>query len=397
MPRDDDPDAFGVVLSYRVWRNDFGGREAVIGSALTVNGHRAWVAGVLPGSVEGLYLGRAVDVWMPFQTTREARVTALGRLGPGATVANARTELAALAGDGRALAAMPYAGVEPEVQQKLARVKLLLQWAVALVFLTAAANLAGFLLSRSARRGHETAARVALGATRGRLASQIFAESLVIAIAGGAFGVVVAYWTASVLPALLYREDAARLRLTLEPAGVAATAALYAGLMLVCSLAPMTQVGRYGPMTVLRRSGDGGSTSVGWLRSTLAAAQMAVCVVLVIGTALLFQGFRQALRTARGDRLGEPIVAVLDAGARFARPDAGRDYYARARGGSARRHRRDRGNLDFGAARGAAQRVDDDNRAAAGRPAPRRHRDLHPLGPGASGPHRRRGPSVHRG
>ena len=86
---------------------------------------------------------------------------------------------------------------------KLARLQGLLSWTVALVFLTATANVAGLLLSRSTRRTYETAARAALGATRARLAQHVIADSVVISIAGGLLGALVAWWTATAFPALL--------------------------------------------------------------------------------------------------------------------------------------------------------------------------------------------------
>ena len=99
--------------------------------------------------------------------------------------------------------------------------------------------------------------------------------------------------------------------------------------MLVCALAPIAQIGQHGPMTVLRRSGGALVESGGGLRSALVIVQMSACVVLVIGAALLFQGFRTALNSARGDRVGEPIVAVVEAAGRYGNPDAGRQYFAR--------------------------------------------------------------------
>jgi hypothetical protein len=80
-------------------------------------------------------------------------------------------------------------------------------------------------------------------------------------------------------------------------------------------------------MAVLRRNEGASAASIGWLRSALVTAQMAVSVLLVIGTAVLFEGFQQALRTARAEHLGDPVVVTLEAAARYARPAAGREYF----------------------------------------------------------------------
>jgi putative ABC transport system permease protein len=328
--------AIGIVIAARVWRNEFGGRADAIGAEAAVDGRRARVVGVLPDGFEGLYVGRGIDVWAPLDESDGTGATAsalgvIGRLRADASMEDAQAEVTSAAGGEIGTVVLRYSATEPDIQLRLAQVKRLLEWAAALVFLTAAANVAGFLLSRAVRRSHETAARVTLGATSARLASQVLADSLVISVGGGVLGGLVAFWTAAALPAMLfYAEDAERLRLSPDVSQIAAIAASYSVVMLVCALAPILQIGRQGPMEILRRSGGGSVTSITWLRSVLVIGQMCVCVVLVIGTALLFQGFRQALRTVRADRLGEPIVAILDAGGGYARPAAGQDYFRRA-------------------------------------------------------------------
>jgi hypothetical protein len=217
-----------------------------------------------------------------------------------------------------------------EADYALSRLVALLSWTVGLVFVTAAANIAGLLLSRANRRTHETAARMALGATRGRLAVHLLADSLAAALAGGAIGALVAYWTVTAFPALLYSEDAERLRISGMAATIVKATAIYTVTMLASALAPISQLHRASPMAVLRRSGDGATTAAGTVRSLLVMAQMLVCVVLVIGTGVLFQGFRAAVRTVRAQQIGQPVVALLQARGGFGRPDLGREYFAAA-------------------------------------------------------------------
>jgi hypothetical protein len=217
-----------------------------------------------------------------------------------------------------------------EGQFKLQRLRTLLSWTVGLVFVTATANVAGLLLSRAARRTYETAARAALGATPRRLAAHIAADSVVIAIGGGLLGALVAWWTASAFPALLYSEDADRLRRIGEAGLVMRAMAVYGVTMMVCALGPISQLRDQGPMTLLRRTGDGPGYATGRLRSTVVAAQIATCVLLIIGSAVLLEGFRSAVRTLRFERIGEPIVAMLEARGGFGRPDRGREYFAEA-------------------------------------------------------------------
>src|SRR5688572_7948112 len=179
------------------------------------------------------------------------------------TVALGVGSYATIAGFSNGLQQELSALTNPDGQFKLQRLRTLLSWTRALVFLTATANVAGLLLSRSARRAHETAARAALGATERRLAGHIAADSVVVAIGGGLLGALVAYWTASAFPALLYSEDADRLRGSGEIWLVARASAAYGLTMMICALGPISQLRHQGPMTVLRRSSDVGGNVVG--------------------------------------------------------------------------------------------------------------------------------------
>ena len=244
------------------------------------------------------------------------------------TVALGVGSYAAVAGFTNGLQGELTSVADGEGHFKLARLQGLLSWTVALVFLTATANVAGLLLSRSTRRTYETAARAALGATRARLAQHVIADSVVISIAGGLLGALVAWWTATAFPALLYSEDADRLRMTGEVSLVLKAALFYAGTMMIGALGPISQLHRQGPMAILRRSGDGATTAAGSLRSVLVIAQMTTCVLLVIGSAVLLEGFRSAVRTLRAQQIGQPVVVLLEARAGFGRPDRGREFFA---------------------------------------------------------------------
>ena len=317
-----------AIVSYRVWSDVFHGRGDLDNVSLTVNGRLWRVAGVAPEWFDGIYFGRGVDAWITVPSGMDGEAAGgtaevLARLAPGRGLEDARRSL-----PGRSV--IRYTGVEPEIAVKMARVERVLTWAAALVFATAGANVAGFLLSRASRRSHETAARIALGASARDIAQLVLADALVICVCGGALGALVAFWTVEAFPALLFLEDAERLRFAPSVAPIARSAAGYSVLMLVCALAPLLRLRHDGPLTILRRSGSAQVTSSGGVRSGLVIAQMAVCCVLVIGAAFLIEGFRQSLRSARADRLGDPIVVALDAGGSYGLEADGAAFFRRA-------------------------------------------------------------------
>lgn len=321
---DEDP---GVVVSRRVWYDAFNLGPSAVGAAILVNGRRMRIAGVAPPWLTGIFFGRSVDVWVPFDgppdSTARSRATILARIAADRRFEDVRRELSGVS-------VVRYTGVEPEAQERLARAQAILAWTATFVFLTAAANVAGLLLSRASRASHETAARLALGASERQLARQILADSLVVTTAGAVLGGFVGYWTATAFPALLWVEDAERLTFRPDVWLLIRGIAGYSTIMIVCALAPMLRIRRTGPMAVLRRSGSGQVTSIGTMRTLLVIAQMTICSVLIIGSGVLLQGFRQSLRTARAEHLGQPLIATLEAEARFADPDAGAAYFRRA-------------------------------------------------------------------
>lgn len=319
-----------VILSNRTWQDEFGSRRDIVGAMLDIGGRQGRIVAVAPPAFDGVYVGRQVDLWVPLDATEGARgVEVVGRLKRGTTLDTAQREAASIDGSEPGPTVLEYSGVEPDARARLARLRRVLAWTAMLVLLTAAANVAGFLLSRAARRSHETAARIALGAPRARLASQIAADSLLVSVGGGALAVFVAYWTASVMPALLYVEDARQLVLAPHASQITLTTVMLMMVMLVCGLAPVAELRRHQPMMTLREGGPS-VTSNGWLRSALVIAQMGACVVLVVAAALLLADFRSALRSVRGERIGQPIVATLEASARFSNERAGRDMFRQA-------------------------------------------------------------------
>lgn len=327
----------GAVISDRVWRMEFESKAAVHGERIRIDGVDVPVAGVAPEWLEALYTGRVVDIWMlaPDATLQgldpsSRTLWSLGRLRVGVSHRDAQAEIDSNENGGEAVAVLPYTGVAPEVAGGVTRIAALLPAAAAAVFLIACANVAAFLLSRGSARSHEMSIRVALGASRGRLRRQLLSDSLLVSAAGGAAGGLLAFWTARLIPALFFEQDARRLVFSPNISDIIATSAACAGVTVLCGLSPILQIRHDDPAAVLQREGSGPSSTLARVRAGLVLIQMTCCCLLVISTALLVEGFRDALRTQAGERLGNPVLATLQAPLRFRRSDLGLEYFRNA-------------------------------------------------------------------
>jgi putative ABC transport system permease protein len=327
----------GVVLGDRTWRFDFGAPAVVRGKVIRVDSREQIVRGVAPDWLDGLYSGRNVDLWVPLHdeslqpSARASRTFwVLGRLQPGVPAGEAQAAL----NEGRAaedaLAVLRYTGVAPQAAEGLSRVSRMLPAAAGGVFLIACVNVAAFLLSRAFARSHETSVRVALGAGRRQLGLQLLSDSVVISVAGGALGVLLAYWTARIIPALFFVEDADYLGFAPDLGAIVGAAAACAAITVACGLMPLFEVRHDDPAAVLRRESGGPSKPMRRLRAGFVITQMACCCVLVIAAAVLFKGFRTALRTTTGNQLANALLVTLDAARGFDRSDLGTTYFLSA-------------------------------------------------------------------
>jgi predicted permease len=328
------PVGAGAVISHRVWESAFGPDGDARGEPIGVDGVLSRVAGVAPDWLEGLYLGSAVDVWVPFEegsvqgSDRESRTLwALGQLRAGVSIDRAQSTANATRSSAGMVAVLPYTGMTPDAASGMSRIGALLPAAAGAVFLIACANVATFLLSRASSRSHETSVRVALGAGRGQLTNQLLADGVMISGIGAAFGMLLAMWTARLIPALLFDRDAEQLVFVPDIFGIVTACAACTVITVACGLLPLLEIRHDEPANVLRRESVGPSTAMRRLRAGLVVAQMACCCLLVISTALLLSGFRSALQTSVGQRLQQSILATTESRHRFARPDLSLEYF----------------------------------------------------------------------
>jgi putative ABC transport system permease protein len=307
-----------VVLSHRFWQRRFGSDPDLVGKTVTLNRQPFTVIGITAPDFNGVGL-LAPDVWAPL--TMQAQIApgrdflsnknlswleVVGRLKPGVTPAQAQAEMTSVAGQldlaspGRKTRIILTRGSflsDPLLQNKMMGVVALLMTAVGLVLLIACANVANLSLARAATRQKEIAVRLALGAGRLRLVRQLLTESVLIALLGGAIGLLSAYWTVSLLLTVGEFERYPFTRYISPDIRIFSYTLLisvFAGLAF--GLAPALQATKPGLTSALRDEAAvlGRRLSRSRLRNLLVVAQVTVCLALLITAGLLVRGLQRA-------------------------------------------------------------------------------------------------------
>jgi putative ABC transport system permease protein len=311
-----------VVLSDALWRRRFGASPAALGAAVQLDGARYDVVGVMPPGFRDPF-AREAELWTPLalapdQLAGPARtdewLRLVARLRPGVTVERARAELAALAAQLRredpgdlpatwTLAVTPLSDLAAGAARP---VLLVLLGAVGCVLLVACANVANLLLARAAGRAREVAVRAAVGASRARVARQLLAESLALAGAGGAAGLLLAAGAvrafAAAAPADLLGADALAGGVGVNGAVLAFTLGVTALTGVLFGVAPAVQASRADVRGVLRAGARGATADRGRqaVRRALVVAQVALALTLLVGAGLLAQSFARLRGVAPG-------------------------------------------------------------------------------------------------
>ena len=360
--RDDVPgggaDGLVVVITHRLWQQRFGGSASVIGAPLPVEGMPCTVIGVMSPDFFGVEVGQPPDLVIPLAVEpaiRGARaslhhpaalmLTVMLRLKAGQPVDSATAALRSFQSEilgvmaGEQPRGLPEFLQEPYVlvpaatgtsdrsglRRQYAQPLLTILAVVLLVLVVACVNIANLLLARAAARRHEMSVRIALGASRWRLAWQLFVESLVLALISAGGALLFAAWASRAVVAAVDARIA--LDLTFDWRVLTGTAVLTLATAILFGTGPAFTASRADAVDALKEYRT--SSTRGGLSAGLVAAQVAVSLVLVVCAALLLSTFRRLATQPLG--FDSDRVLVVDVDTARAHPDASTrmEYYAR--------------------------------------------------------------------
>jgi predicted permease len=326
-PADDSPSAApSIVLDYRYWQRAFGGDRSALGRTVRLNNVDAVIVGVADPGFIGLTPGKTQDFFMPMALAMKVGnqwwrldnrlsdpatfwVILAGRLKPGVSTGQAQAEVTTVfraevlhgADPIFAEADAPTVHLDPAraalngESSQIAPMLILLMTAVGFILLIACANVAGLILARSAKRQKELAMRQALGARRARIARQLLTESVLLSVAGGTLGILIAVWGVHAIASLISSGQNGPFPFVVAPdlRVLAFTTAITLATGILCGLAPTFRGAGADLTPALRENASsvsGGGAPGRWrfrFGDALVVAQVALSIVVLVGAGLL--------------------------------------------------------------------------------------------------------------
>jgi predicted permease len=316
-----------VMISYQLWEDRFGGRSDVAGRQIKVNRQDYRIVGVLPADFPlPMVEGQHYDLVLPLASTGTAfanravrTLNLVGRLQPGVSVAQAQAEVASLAAN----LARAYPQFHRNEGARVARLGesrdylhsplWILFGAVVFLLLIACGNVASLLLARNLARQKEFTVRAALGASRQRVIRQLLVESVLLALGGGGFGVLLAGWGARALAALGSGTIPQLARVAVDTRAAAFAALLTISAVFIFGLLPALETSKIDLQQSLKEGGGAGSPGFRHtrLRNLLVTVQVALSVTVLCGAALLLRSFYDLILTNPGLRVENLAIADL--------------------------------------------------------------------------------------
>ena len=292
-----------VAIGHKVWQEQFKSDPNVLGKTLTMNGRVRTIVGVMP---EGFRFPETHDIFIPFpmNDTSDSRgahyLQVVARMNPGVSMKSVNAELAQIAA-GLAKEFVPTnknvtfraETLREDMISDVRPMLLILAIAVTFVLLIACANVANLLLARANSRVRELGVRLAMGATRGRVVRQLLTESVLLAVSGGVLGVLLGEWGMRVTIASIPIELPYWMHFQLDAKVVAIVVVVSVVSGIAFGLAPAWQVTSGDLLTPLREGTPGGGDTRARrrMRNTLVVAEVALAVLLLIGSGLMVRSF----------------------------------------------------------------------------------------------------------
>ncbi len=303
-----------VILSHAVWRQRFSSDPGIIGQSLALNNQAYTVVGVMPASFQfpvgfgylGKVLNDPIELYVPLAPTKKEAAHgnysffAIGRLKPGATIEQARAEMTTIEGrleqqypDTNTGIGVSLVATREQTVKEIRPALLVLFGAVSFLLLIACANIANLLLARGASRQKEFAIRAALGASRARVLRLLLTESVLLSLAGGCLGLLLALWSTDALVALA-PDNLPRLHeVFIDGRVFGFTLAVSLATSILFGFIPAIHAAKPDLNEALKEGSRGstGSGAAKRIRGALVSAEVALSLVLLIGAGLMIRSF----------------------------------------------------------------------------------------------------------
>ena len=334
-----------AILSYTLWQRRFGGASDVLGKSLTLDAQPYTVVGVLP---PGFQFFQPADVFLPFhpwaRTLPDDRnwhpgILPVARLKPGVSIEQARAEMQTISkrleqqyplyNTGDSSDVVP---VHEQLVQNSRPALLLLLGAVSFVLLIACVNVANLLLARGASRGREVAIRTALGAGRGRVVRQLLTESVLLSLAGGGLGLLIASLSLGPLLKIAGGSLPQTGPVGLDGGVLAFTAAIAILTGILFGIVPALRTAKLDLRETLNEGSRGSTAGPGHhrMRNALLCMEISLAMLLLVGAGLLLRSFSRLQEVPPGFQVDHLLVADIPlARTAYAKPDQRYEFYDR--------------------------------------------------------------------